>query len=356
MSGTPGPAGSGRPVVIAHRGASGYRPEHTLASYLLGVALGADLIEPDLVSTADGVLVARHENEIGGTTDVADHPEFADRRGTRLVDGREVTGWFTEDFTLAELKTLRAKERIPLLRPGNTAYDGWYEVPTLDEILGLAEIAGTWFGRDVGVVPELKTSTYFRDRDLPLEEPLLRTVREWGLDDPGSGFVVQSYEVANLRYLAAESRVRLVQLVDPTGAPYDRVRAGDPLTYADMVTPGGLAQIAEYADVLGAAKETLLPRRADGALGRPSTVTADAHAAGLEVYVWTVRRENAFLPTDLRSSAIGGDAGDVRRELDALLDLGVDGVFADQPDVAVAAVEDRAARYSPRSLFAIANR
>ncbi|WP_262850978.1 glycerophosphodiester phosphodiesterase family protein [Mumia quercus] len=344
------------PVVIAHRGASGYRPEHTLASYLLGVALGADVIEPDLVSTADGVLVARHENEIGGTTDVAQRPEFADRRTTTCVDGHEVTGWFTEDFTLAELKTLRARERIPELRPSNTAYDGWYEVPTLDEILGLAELASIQFGRHVGVVPELKTSTYFRERDLPLEEPLLRTVREWGLDSADSGFAVQSYEVANLQRLAAESQLRLVQLVDPTGAPYDRVRAGDPLTYDEMVRPPGLARIAEYAHVLGAPKARLLPRTPAGGLGTASTLADDAHAAGLEVYVWTVRRENAFLPLDLRSSDIGGDSGDVARELDALLALGVDGVFADQPDVAVAAVAARAARYSPRSDFEIAKR
>ncbi|MFD1824807.1 MULTISPECIES: glycerophosphodiester phosphodiesterase [Mumia] len=356
MSGLPGPAGNVRPVVIAHRGASGYRPEHTLASYLLSVALGADVIEPDLVSTADGVLVARHENEIGGTTDVAAHPEFAGRRTTRRVDGREVTGWFTEDFTLAELKTLRARERIPQLRPSNTSYDGWYEVPTLDEILGLAEMASYQFGRRVGVVPELKTSTYFRERDLPLEEPLLRAVREWGLDAADSGFAVQSFEVANLQRLAADSRLRLVQLVEPVGAPYDRVRAGDPLTYAEMVRPTGLARVAEYAHVLGAPKDLLLPRTPAGELGSPSGLTGDAHAAGLEVYVWTVRRENAFLPVDLRSSEIGGDAGDVRRELDALLALGVDGMFADQPDVAVEAVAARVARYSPRSVFEIAKR
>ncbi|WP_370617460.1 glycerophosphodiester phosphodiesterase family protein [Mumia qirimensis] len=338
MSGLPGPAGSTRPVVIAHRGASGYRPEHTLAAYHLGAALGADLIEPDLVSTSDGVLVARHENEIGGTTDVAGRPEFASRRTTKVVDGRVVTGWFTEDFTLAEIKTLRATERIPQLRPGNTAYDGWYEVPTLDEILDLAELASRWYGRRIGVMPELKSSTYSRRLGLPLEELLLRAVRERGLDDPGSGFAVQSFEIANLQHLAAQAPLRLVQLVDPAGGPYDRVRTGQRTTYADMVTPAGLACIAEYAHVLGAPKELVVPRLHDGTLTSPTTLTADAHAAGLDVYVWTVRHENAFLPTDLRSSPLGADAGDVRGELDALLAAGVDGVFADQPDHVVAAV------------------
>ena len=338
MSGLPGPAGSVRPVVIAHRGASGYRPEHTLASYRLGVALGADVIEPDLVSTADGVLVARHENEIGATTDVSRHPEFAGRRATKCVDGREVTGWFTEDFTLQELKTLRAVERIPHARPGNTAYDGWYEVPTLEEILELAELAGAQHGRPIGVMPELKSSTYFRERDLPLEEPLLRTVREWGLDSVGSGFAVQSFEVANLQRLAAESRVPLVQLVEVRGAPYDRVRAGDTLTYPEMVTAAGLARVAEYADVLGAPKDVLVPRRPDGRLGQPSSVTADAHAAGLAVFVWTLRRENVFLPLDLRSGPLDADAGDVRSELEVFLRLGVDGIFTDHPDVVAGAL------------------
>ncbi|KAA1425211.1 glycerophosphodiester phosphodiesterase [Mumia zhuanghuii] len=352
MSGLPGPAGNGRPVVIAHRGASGYRPEHTLASYLLAVALGADVIEPDLVSTSDGVLVARHENEIGGTTDVAAHPEFAARRTTKVVDGRVVTGWFAEDFTLAEITTLRATERIPHLRPSNTAYDGWYAVPTLDEILDLAALASERYGRPVGVMPELKSSTYSRRLGLPLEEPLVRTVRERGLDRPDSGIVVQSFEIANLQHLAAESRLRLLQLVDPQGGPYDRVRSGDRTTYEEMVTPAGLARIAEYAHVLGAPKELVVPRRHDGGLDTATTLVGDAHACGLDVYVWTVRHENAFLPADLRSSPLGADAGDVRRELDALLAAGVDGVFADQPDHAVQAVAD----YSPRSVFDTANR
>ncbi|MDD9347349.1 glycerophosphodiester phosphodiesterase [Mumia sp.] len=340
------------PIVIAHRGACGYRPEHTLAAYRLAVGLGADAIEPDLVSTSDGVLVARHENEIGGTTDVSEHPEFAARRTTKVVDARRVTGWFTEDFTLDELKTLRAKERISHLRPGCTAYDGWYEVPTLDEILDLAEVAATQYGRRVDVYPELKSSTYFRDRGLPLEEPLLRTLRERGLDDPPSGLLVQSLEVSNLKALAAGSQLRLLQLVLPNGAPYDRSQAGDPLTYADMVTPEGLGAVAEYAQVLGVPKDLLLPRSADGSRGVPSTLTAQAHAAGLQVYAWTVRQENAFLACDLRSSDLEQEGGDVGAELAALFDLGVDGVFADQPDVAVAARE----AYRPRSLLDTAKR
>ena len=213
------------PVVIGHRGASGYRPEHTIASYALAIQQGADFIEPDLVSTKDGVLVARHENEIGGTTDVADHPEFADRRTTKVIDGREVTGWFTEDFTLRELKTLRAKERLPAVRPDNTRFDGKFKVPTLDQVLRLATTASRRTGRAIGVYPETKHPTYFDSIGLSLEEPLLRALRRHNLDRRGSGVIIQSFETANLRELNRHTRVPLVQLIDATGAPYDFVAA-----------------------------------------------------------------------------------------------------------------------------------
>src|SRR5690242_20240985 len=191
------------PVVIAHRGASGYRPEHTLASYRLAIAMGADFIEPDLVSTKDGVLVARHENEISGTTDVADHPEFADRRATKVIDGRPVAGWFTEDFTLAELKTLRAKERLPQVRPDNTRYDGMFEVPTFEEVLALAKQESRRTGRRIGVYPETKHPTYFDGIGLSLEEPLVAALRRHGLDRPRAAVIIQSFETGNLRELDA---------------------------------------------------------------------------------------------------------------------------------------------------------
>ena len=248
------------PIVIGHRGASGYRPEHTLASYRLAIRLGADYVEPDLVSTKDGVLVARHENEISGTTDVADRPEFTDRKTTKTIDGRLVTGWFTEDFTLAELKTLRAKERLPEVRPDNTRYDGRFEVPTFQEVLDLVKEESRRSGRRIGVYPETKHPTYFDSIGLSLEEPLVRTLRRNGLDKKGSRVFVQSFETGNLRDLDEMTKAPLVQLVDAQGAPYDLVAAGDPRKYADLITPDGLDQIAEYADGLGANKDLVLPR------------------------------------------------------------------------------------------------
>lgn len=333
--GRPRPEG---PLVIAHRGASGYRPEHTLAAYELAIRMGADYIEPDLVSTKDGVLVARHENEISGTTDVAVHPEFADRRTTKVIDGREVAGWFTEDFTREELKTLRAVERLPGVRPDNTRYNGRYEVPTFEEILELVrrESRGR---RDVGVYPETKHPTYFDSIGLSLEEPLARALQRAGLDCPDSPVFVQSFETSNLRELATRVRVPLVQLVHDSGAPYDLVAAGDPRTYADLATPQGLAEIAGYADAVGASKNTVIRREPDGSLTEPSDLVVDAHGAGLLVHVWTVRDENRFLPADFRRGDDPDAKGDVFSEYAALADAGVDGFFADHPDSAVAALE-----------------
>lgn len=327
------------PVVIAHRGASGYRPEHTLAAYRLAIRMGADFIEPDLVSTKDGVLVARHENEISGTTDVAERPEFADRRTTKVVDGVPMTGWFTEDFTLAELKTLRAVERLPDVRPDNTRYDGRFEVPTFEEVLDLAAREGRRRGTPVGVYPETKHPTYFDGIGLSLEEPLVESLRSHGLDRPNAPVFVQSFETGNLRDLASMTRVRLVQLVDSRGAPYDRTAGGNPTTYEEMVKPAGLREIATYADGLGANKDVVLPRDASGALTEPTEVVADAHAEGLLVHVWTMRDENQFMATDFRRGSDPNAKGDARAEILAFLDAGVDGLFGDHPDTAVDAVE-----------------
>jgi glycerophosphoryl diester phosphodiesterase len=323
------------PIVIGHRGASGYRPEHTLAAYKLAIDMGADYIEPDLVSTKDHVLVARHENDITATTDVAGHPEFADRRTTKTIDGVSITGWFTEDFTLAELRTLRAKERLPDLRPANTAFDGLYQIPTLQEVIDLAKRAG------VGIYPETKHPTYFRSIGLPLEEPLLATLNANGYRGPNTPVFIQSFEVGNLKELNRKTRLPLVQLLDATGRPYDFVVSGDPRTYADLATPAGLAEIATYADGIGPNKNLIVPRDAQNRLTSPTTLVRDAHRARLLVHPWTFRRENTFLPEDFRQGDPASPfylqaTGDFPAELRLFYKLGVDGLFSDNPDVAVA--------------------
>jgi len=321
------------PRVLGHRGASGYRPEHTLASYRLAIDLGADYIEPDLVSTKDGVLVARHENEIGGTTDVADHPEFASRRTTKTIDGRAVTGWFTEDFTLTELKALRAKERLPLVRPGNTRYDGRFEVPALDEVLDLVTRESRAQHRSIGVYPETKHPTYFDSIGLSLEEPLVRALRRHHLNRPGAEVFVQSFETSNLKELDGVLRVPLIQLVDAAGAPYDLVAAGDPRTYRDLVTPAGLDAIAGYADGVGVNKSLVIAPDAT----TPSSLVPDAHARGLEVHIWTMRDENQFMAPRFRIGSDPNAKGDAIAEYFAFFAAGVDGVFSDYPDTAVEA-------------------
>jgi glycerophosphoryl diester phosphodiesterase len=324
------------PLVIGHRGASGYRPEHTLASYRLAIEMGADYIEPDLVSTKDHVLVARHENDITGTTDVASHPEFADRRTTKTIDGVvHPDAWFTEDFTLAELRTLRAVERLPDVRPTNTAFNGLYQIPTFQEVIDLAKRAG------VGIYPETKHPTYFDSIGLSLEEALLATLRANGLDNRRAKVFIQSFETANLKELHAETKVPLVQLIDEVGAPYDLVAAGDPRTYADLITPAGLAEIATYADGLGPSKNLIVPRDAAGNLLQPTSLVRDAHRVGLVVHPWTFRRENTFLPLDFRQGNPASPeylraVGDLPAELRLFFRLGVDGVFSDNADTAVA--------------------
>jgi glycerophosphoryl diester phosphodiesterase len=325
-------------LVIAHRGASGYRPEHTLAAYDLAIDLGADYVEPDLVMTRDGVLVARHENEISTTTDVADRPEFAERRTTKVVDGVAVTGWFTEDFTLAELKTLRARERLPALRPASARYDGRYEVPTLEEVVALVRRKSAALGREVGLYPETKHPTYFDGLGLSMEDPLVAALHAAGYTGPDDPVFIQSFEVGNLRALRRMTRLRLVQLLAAEGAPYDLATAGGVRTYADLATPEGLREVATYADAIGVQKELIIPRDGAGRLLAPTSLMADAHAAGLVVHVWTFRSENAFLPMPLWRGTDPADHGDARGEFEAFFRLGVDGVFADYPDAARAAL------------------
>ncbi|MBX5462021.1 MAG: glycerophosphodiester phosphodiesterase [Steroidobacteraceae bacterium] len=335
---------SDRPIVIGHRGASGYVPEHTLAAYFLALQQGADFAEPDLVMTRDGVLVARHENEIGGTTDVAQRPQFASRRTVKVIDGVEREGWFTEDFTLAELKTLRARERIPDVRPANARFDGQFEIPTFDEVLALvrslneqraaaAKQAGRPCPRSLGVYPETKHPSYFDRLGLPMDDPLLQALERHGFAARGAPVFIQSFEVANLRRLRQKTPLPLVQLIEASGAPYDFVAAGDRRTYADLITPAGLAEIASYADAIGPHKGLIIPRDHDDALGTPTSLVRDAHAAGLAVHPWTFRAENHFLPRELRSSGDAAQPGDLAAELRAFLGTGIDGFFTDHPDI-----------------------
>ncbi|MHB9851198.1 glycerophosphodiester phosphodiesterase [Streptomyces sp. Tue6028] len=324
------------PLVIGHRGAAGWRPEHTAAAYTYGVQTGADWIEPDLVATRDHVLVVRHENEISQTTDVASHPEFAARRTTKTVDGRAVSGWFTEDFTLAELKTLRAVERLPLVRNRNTVLDGRYEVLTFQEVVDLARALSKRYGRTIAVFPETKHPTYFRSIGLELEPKLAALVRRNRLGPREC--VVQSFEPTSLKRVADQRLgVPLWQALGTTGGPYDLVSAGDPTTYKDMMTPAGLARIAEYADWIGPDKTSLVPVGPDGRLGTPTSLVADAHAAGLRIGPYTYRAENQFLPADFRRGTGANDFGDAFAEYALYYGLGVDAVVTDFPDLAVIA-------------------
>jgi glycerophosphoryl diester phosphodiesterase len=335
---TPG----GEPVVIGHRGAAGYRPEHTLAGYALAARMGADFIEPDLVSTKDHVLVARHEPEIGSTTDVADHPEFASRRTTKVLDGVPTTGWFTTDFTLAELRTLRAKERIPQVRQRNTLYDGRYPIPTFQEVIDLAQRLTKELHRTIGIYPETKHPTFFQQAGLPLEAPLVQALRRNGLDHPHAPVFVQSFETANLKALHRQVKVPLVLLYGTAASkPYDVAAAGGTTTFGDLATPAGLRSVARYADGVGPSKEYVIPVDAAGRSLPPTRFVADAHAAGLVVHPYTFRNENLFLPLEARRGSDPVAYGDAFAEYRAFYAAGVDGVFSDNPDTAVAARAER---------------
>jgi glycerophosphoryl diester phosphodiesterase len=332
-----GDAGSRLPLVIGHRGAPAYRPEHTIGSYTLAIEMDADYIEPDLVFTKDGELVARHEPDIGGTTDVADHPEFASRRRTLTIDGTVYANtWFSFDFTLAELRTLRAKERLPDVRPANTAFNGVYQVPTFQEVIDLAKANG------VGIYPETKHPTFFATQGFDFDGPLLDTLRRNGLDRQGAKVFIQSFEVGNLQRLSRKTKLPLIQLIDSAGAPADLVAAGDPRTYDDLVTPQGLRDIARYADGIGPDKGRIIAGNAAGKpLGDPTTLVRDAHGEGLLVHPFTFRPENNFLAADFRAGNPSSPEylrarGDQPAELARYYELGVDGLFADNADTAVA--------------------
>lgn len=313
----------GDTLVIAHRGASGERPEHTLASYERAIDQGADYIEPDLVVTKDLVLVARHENEIGETTDVADHPEFADRRRTKNIEGQMVNGWFAEDFTLAELQTLRAKERMPALRPANARFDGLYAIPTFADIIALKRAKEAETGRKIGLYPELKHPTWLlQESGIDTVDLLVRQLKEEGLDGADSDVFVQVFDIAPLQRLDKMIDAPLVLLIRPEGGPYDEPG----MTWAGIMTPTGLAEVATYADGIGPWIGHVL--RDDGT---PTDLVRDAHAAGLKVHPWTVRKENVFLPASLRSDASENGIGDFRGLVKLLKAAGVDGYFTDDP-------------------------
>lgn len=324
--------------VFGHRGASALRPEHTLASYAKAIQDGADFIEPDLVITKDGVLVARHENNIAETTDIAMHPEFAGRRTAKTIDGQQQTGWFTEDFTLAELKTLRAKERLPQLRPANAAMDGRFDVPSWPEMIDFAAAEALARGRPVGLVPELKHSTYFAGIGMPLEDRFLDGLAaHWYTRT--APLVIQSFEIANLRYLRQRlgrpANIRLMQLAIATDErPADIAEAGGALTFRQMMAPAGIAEIAKYADILAPDTRAIIPLAQDGRLGRPTAIVADAHRAGLAVMPWTFRPENHFLAADFRAGADAArnPAGSLA-EIRAYLAAGIDGFFTDDPAI-----------------------
>ncbi|MDJ1132302.1 glycerophosphodiester phosphodiesterase [Streptomyces iconiensis] len=329
------------PAVVAHRGTSGYRPEHTLGSYQLALDMGADVIEQDLVPTKDGHLVCRHENDITATTDVSEHPEFAGRKTTKKVDGAELTGWFTEDFTLKELKTLRAKERIPKQRQHNTLYDGRWDVPTFEEVLDWAEEQGKRRGRRVWLHIETKHPTYFRKLGLGLEKPLARLLRRYGRHRAGSPNFVQSFEPSSIQKLAELLDCPGVVLLSGLASrPWDFVEAGDPRTVADLVKPDGLKWIARFARGIGPTLDLVIPRKPDGTLGEATTLVRDAHAQKLVLHPYTMRNENSFLPVDFRKGSDPNAYGDAFGAFRRYFETGIDGIFSDNCDTALLAAED----------------
>ncbi|MGW3663402.1 glycerophosphodiester phosphodiesterase [Streptomyces sp. NPDC005141] len=331
-----------KPTVIGHRGASGYRPEHTFGSYQLALDLGADVVEAgDLVPTRDGHLVCRHEPEIGGTTDVSAHPEFAGRRTTKTLDGVATTGWFTEDFTLAELKTLRAVERIPANRPHNILYNGRWEIPTFEEVLRWQDEQTRKRGKQVWIYPETKHPTYFRKLGLGLEERVARLLRKYGKDRKDSPVILQSFEPSSIERLNKLVGNPLAVLLSAANTrPWDFVEAGDPRTVADLVTPEGLEWIASYAQGIGPTLDLVIPKDAAGNLTQPTTLVADAHRAGLILHPYTMRNENPFLPANFRKGTAADAYGDAFGAFKVYFETGIDGVFSDNADTALLARAD----------------
>lgn len=334
------------PTLIGHRGAPALRPEHTLASYSQAIEDGANIIEPDLVSTKDGVLVARHENAIAilntdgsvreATTDIVDRPEFASRKTTKTIDGSVITGWFTEDLTLAELKTLRARERIPAIRPANVAFNGQFQVPTFQEVIDLAKSKSIEKGRTIGIYPETKHPTYFKSIGLPLEKRLIDALTQNGWNSKEAPVFIQSFEVANLKEIRGMTTARIVQLLSSSGRPYDFVAAGagETRSYADVITPAGLKDVASYANAIGPSKDMVIPL-VNGNLGTPTALVANAKAAGLAVHIYTLRPENNFLPTALKKAPVTDITvrGDSVTEIQTFLQAGIDGFFTDDSAV-----------------------
>lgn len=333
------------PYVIGHRGTAGYRPEHTFGSYQHALDLGAHVIEQDVVPTKDGHLVCRHENDITATTDVADHPEFASRKTTKSTDGVSLTGWFTEDFTLAELKTLRAKERIPANRQRNTLYDGRWDVPTFEEVLRWAQEQGRRLGRRIWLHTETKHPTYFRGIGLPLEDRLASLLRRYGRHRADSPQFLQSFEPSSIQRLAKLVDTPSVVLLSNAGTkPWDFVVSGDPRTVDDLVKPAGLRWIASYAQGIGPALDLIIPKDAAGRLTRPTTLVRDAHARGLILHPYTMRDENTFLPADFRRGTDPNAYGDAFGAFRTYFATGIDAVFSDNADTALLAAADFRAR------------
>ncbi|MGV3710732.1 MAG: glycerophosphodiester phosphodiesterase family protein [Gemmatimonas sp.] len=348
-----------RPIVIGHRGASGYRPEHTLAAYQVAIDMGADFIEPDLVLTKDGVPIARHEPLFGATavngvpvsipneyttTNIFDHPEFAGRLRTRTLDGVSITGYWADDFTLAEVKTLRARERIPNIRPGNVVFNDLYEIPTLQEVVDLAKSQSIITGRTIGIYPEIKHSTFFstnaanRTLATSFEDIVVSTLHTNYGNSANVPVFLQSFEVFNLQYLKTQTNIPLVQLLSGASSrPYDFVVAGDTRTYGDLVTVAGLNGVNDYAAGIGPTRDLLIPRPGN-ILGSPTTLVMDAHAAGLLVHPYTFRAENNFLSNGYRVGTTPSDYGNYIDETAIYIRLGVDGFFTDNPDLGVRAV------------------
>jgi glycerophosphoryl diester phosphodiesterase len=315
-----------RPLVIAHRGASGERPESTLMAFKLAIAEGADFIEPDLVVTKDGHLVVRHENNISATTDVALRPEFEKRLTTRIIDGQSISGWFTEDFTLEELKTIRCRERLPQLRPDSAKFNGQEQIPTYQEVIDLAKSESTRLKRPIGTYPEIKHGIYFAQAGLPTEPRLIDILKKNDLDSATAAVFIQCFDVGPLKTMMTLSRCRRIQLVSREGGPVDQTTS-----YKDMVSAAGMKAIAAYANGVGPEYPMVIPTAEDGGLAPATTLVADAHAAGLAVHPWTVRAENFFLPKKLWKGTNPMDHGDVDQLYKALFAAGVDGLFSDFP-------------------------